>query len=338
MQSRLFVAFLAFSLLGQGCLSTIPASPTTPPPGAQNAEATTPEGVSGEPSPDGFIAFREGFGLLPNPTPLPEDVGTPPTTIFAAPFPPLPSSVTVLREWAPPPSDALLHNLTSALQIPVGMLGEEPVGESVTVRWHDAEGGIWSYDSKNNAVAYMRPDAPAAPVIRLSDTDQAVQAVRSFLLDHGITTNGWGEPEARAASVFFAASRDAYPLVDVAGDLVSAAEWETDAIGKTVIRGRADLATELERSDYPALSDGAVIQRLRAGGTHPIKNASSNTVVTFDHFNLALLPTRTTINGQLRTFHLPVLWARGTVRRGTDVSAYATTVPLVADATFQPGS
>lgn len=337
MQRRAIVLLAALSLIGQGCISGTPITTSTTLPGGQEATPTT-GAASGEPSPDGFIPFREGFGKLPGTARSDVTSRSLPTTILAAPLPTIPASVTVLRAWMPPPDDALLHNLTNALQIPVGMLGGQPAGERVTVRWHDAKGIVWDYDSGNNAILFAVPDAQAAPVIRTGDGVQAIQTVRAFIADHGIDMTGWGAPEARAASVFFPGSRDGYSLVDPDGVLLSGAEMETDAAGKTVIRGHLALPSRSERSDYDALPARTVLERLRAGGTNPIPNAGADTVVSFDHFDLVLTPFETIVDGRQRTLYVPALWARGTMRHGSETSAYATTVPLIADDAFASGS
>ena len=317
---RVSAIILGLCLFGQGCITTpAPAQPVT--------------GTQGEPSPDGLVAFAQGFGILPIHAPS-YPIGSHPTVIFSAELPTLPTAVTVLRDWSSAPDDALLHNLTDALRIPAGMLGKNPIGEETSVRWHDDGGNVWNYDSEKNDVTVERAGAPAVALPRTGDADLAIRTARVFIADHGIDTSGWGEPYALPTSVVFPASRDHLSLVDADGRLVPGAVIETDTSGQVVERARFELPRQSDRSNYAALTMGQVTERLRAGGTNPVSSDATNASITLTEFTLAMAPYQATIDGRTRTFEIPILWARGTVRHGDSTAEYATTVPLVRDDQF----
>jgi hypothetical protein len=320
MLRRFSAIVLGLCLLGQGCItSPVPQQPVT--------------GTQGEPSPDGLVAFAQGFGLLPLKAPT-YTAGSHPTVVFGTELPNLPNAVTVLREWSSAPDDALLHNLTDALRIPAGMLGKSPTGESASVRWHDDGNNTWSYDSEKNMVQVERSGAPASAVARTSTNERAIQTARVFIADHGIDTSGWGDPYALPSAVIFPASRDHQSLVGSDGRLIPGALIETDASGQVVERATFELPRSSDRSNYAALTMGQVTERLRAGGTNPVQGSPADTSITLTQFTLALQPFQALIDGRLRTFDVPVLWARGTVRRGDVTAEYATTVPLIRDDQF----
>jgi hypothetical protein len=203
------------------------------------------------------------------------------------------------------------------------------------VGWRDASGFSWSYDSARETVSFMRiggsgktnGQVPAA----------AIQTARAFLIDRGVDMTGWGEPYIDGGSVLFPSSRDAWSVVGVRGQLISAATIDVDASGTAVIGGTFALPpTGIDRSNYQGLTIGEALTRLRAGGTNPIMAVSATASVTFDHFSLAQYQHVVIVNGRTRIYHIPALWARGTLRDGSKIAEVATTVPLVKNTAFAP--
>ena len=266
------------ALLGQGCWTI---------PNPQPSPSVIPS-VSGDPSPDGPVTFREGFGKLPGTAPTRPGVpsGSLPI-VFATEVPELPPEVTVLREWASTPDETLIRNITTALHIPSGALGRTPIGKKLELTWKDGAGYIWSYASASNTVT-------------------------------------------------FAATRDAQSAIESSGQPMVAATLEADVTGDIAIRGFFESLKNMDRSNYPALSAGDVLERLRAGGTHPVTDAGVGSSVVFDRLSIALVRHEADADGASRVFYLPALWAQGTLRRADGaIIPWATTVPLVSDESFQ---
>jgi hypothetical protein len=315
MFQRIFLVSCMLCLLGQGCLS--PLIPT-------KSDTSAVEPI-GDPSPEGLVMFREGFGKLPGTSPLARAAeASLPGIVLAAPLPSLPNEVTVLREWNRRPEESLLRNLTSALTVPPGTLGEHPVGTALELGWTDESGVTWTYSvSSTLPLAFSR----RAPTERAAS---AADAARLFLTDRGVNMQGWGDAVVEDRQVRFAATRDRQTVVDANGEAVPAAIINVSELNAPS-QGQLELnPVGLDRSNYPSFTEGETLERLRVGGTHPLQDNIPGSVVTFTQFSLALYRHDALLNGVSRTFYLPALWAIGTVRR-PDGSAfpYATTVPLV---------
>lgn len=322
MLRRFFPVLLGVCLLGQGCLPPLTA-PSNPIP-------------QGEPSPEGLVSFKEGFGKLPGPAPIQAEVGKRPSVVLGAQLPDLPTSVAVLREWAAPPDETLLRNLTTALRIPAGVLGSNPTGNNVSVQWRDGSGFTWTYGATQDGMIFER-DGTSGFTAAHTLNPNAIQTARAFLIDRGVDMTGWGEPYADGGVIFFPASRDASPVVGANGRLLPAATVKVDVSGTAVLGGTIELPPPgIDRSNYPGLTIGEALTRLRAGGTAPITVSSPTATVTYDHFSLAHYRHVAIVNGRARIFNIPALWARGTLRDGDKIAEVATTVPLVLNTAFTP--
>jgi hypothetical protein len=318
---RVFIAVAAICLMGQGCLPTAP-----------NLGLLPTKDPGGQPSPDGLIPYHNGFGALPGSPLATTSTGVVPMN-FLVNVPALPEEVTVLREWAAGPDDTLVRNVTGALRLPAGMLGADPKGEALIVRWQGTDGINWSADASRRSVNFIRQGASPLPVQRVGEAERAQITARTFLTDHGIDVSEWGDPVARAYDVAFAQSRDGLPVVQADGTSALSAAISTDASGMSVTQGSFELPdSDVERSNYPTLSMDEVIQRLQAGGTNPLR--IRDTAVAIEEMSLAYMPVMGEVGGMPRTYFIPVLWAHGTaMRNGTNVP-YGTTVPLVRDDAF----
>jgi hypothetical protein len=328
MKRTLFALCAALVLVGQGCFS----APRTP----SLDEITNTPTVT----PDGIVAFREGFGALPGPAPT---IGTPanhqPPTVLNETLPNIPPDVTVLREWDTSPDANLLRNLTTAIGVPSGAFGASPQAGTLSLSWRDGAGYDWTYDAPAHVLRVERSLPSASPSVATDEErgTQALTATRDFLVARGISTVGWGVPAAHVSSsgawrVTYAASRDEQTVALARGDALLAGTAE--GIGDTVTRGTFELPRSIDRSNYPALAQGEVLRRLRAGGTNPLPALPSDSAVTLDEFELVLYRHEGLVNGKIRVFYIPALSASGMLRQGGTFSPYQTLVPLAADAVF----
>ncbi len=323
---RPLLAFASLALLGQGCWAV---------PRAQPSPSVVPS-VSGDPSPDGPVVFREGFGKLPGKAPT--QPGVPSTSIpivFATEVPELPPEVTVLREWASVPDETVIRNVTTALRVPSGAIGRTPLSGHLEVSWRDGVGYRWRYTSASGTLAFER-DELSFPEPLGTTTGDAIEVAQTFLTGRGADVTGWGLPDAQGAIVTFAATRDEQSAVLPNGQPMIASSLEADVTGDIALRGFFELPRHMDRSNYPALTAGEMLERLRAGGTHPVTNAGEGSSIVFDKLTLALFRYEGVVNGDKRIFYLPALWAQGTLRRADGaIIPWATTVPLVKDELFQ---
>lgn len=318
---RVLVIVGALCLLGQGCLPILPTNPTQP-----------TKDPGGQPSPDGLIPYHSGFGVLPG-TPLSTtSTGVDPMT-FTVNVPTLPEEMTVLREWNADPDATLVRNVTGALLLPAGVLGPEPEGEALSVRWRSADAFDWSADVTTHNVNFIRDGSSPVPVLRTGNADHVTDVARTFFTDHGVDVTAWGDPVARPYDVAFAQSRDGLPVVNADGTSALSAVVSTDAGGLNVMQGHFELPSlGMERSNYPTLALKDVLARLAAGGTNPLRQPGASVVIRDIVFAYVARPGE--VNGAPRTYYLPVLWARGTATHNGTQTPYGTLVPLVKDDAF----
>jgi hypothetical protein len=326
MNRRLFLLCAAVLLVGQGCF----AAPQSVPLEEIAATATA--------TPDGMVAFRTGFGQLPG-TP-PSFVSRPqPTVILEGGLPTIPPDVTVLREWNTSPDTHLLRNMTTAFNVPSGAFGASPQTEALTLSWRDGTGYAWTYAAPEHALRTERLLPAASPFTGEVDqiNTKILATTRDFLSVRGVDTAGWGVPIVHTSSsgawrVTYAASRDEQTVMYPDGHSLLAGSVE--GTGDSVTRAFLELPRSLDRSNYPALTEGEVLRRLRAGGTNPLPTSSSGASVSFETFRFVLYRHEGVVGGSRRLFYIPALQASGTLRQEGTVSPHTTLVPLVADSAF----
>lgn len=184
MKTRVCVLIAGVLFLGQGCLPSVAPAP-----------APVAPAPLGEPSPEGFVAFREGFGKLPSVAPaLP--AGPRPSVTLSAQLPTIPPEVTVLRQRQTAPNDVLLDNVSIAVRIPAGTLGRAPVATELGLRWEDDQGYKWTFSAADNRLSFERLAQPsAATVSNLTADDSLLETARTWLDSRGAYRRGWGNPE-----------------------------------------------------------------------------------------------------------------------------------------------
>lgn len=171
-------------LIGQGCVQ----------PFADTQETAEPTGT---PSPEGFVAFREGFGSLPGPVPaMPDKNANAPQITWDVELPQLPPDVTVLRKHKTLPEAGLLQNITSALSIPAGALRRDPVARAFKLEWVDDQQYQWAYDGQNAQLSFLLPERIEAPLTlsQLPSDEELVGIVETFLSERGLSNGLWGKP------------------------------------------------------------------------------------------------------------------------------------------------
>ena len=316
----------AVILLGQGCFA--------PPSSVPLANITATPTVT----PDGAVAFREGFGKLPGSAPSHLN-GAQPSAVLTTDLPPIPSDVTVLREWDTTPDTNLLRNITTALGVPSGTFGAAPQTRALSLSWDDGAGYRWVYNAPIHVLSATRLLPPASPFTgeAAQVRAQILTTADDFLSAHGIQMAGWGLPTVHTSSsgawrVTYAASRDEQTVAHANSTSLLAGTLE--GIGDAVMQASLELPRSLDRSNYPALAQGEVLRRLRAGGINPLPPLPAGASIAFESFQFVLYRHEGTLAGKTRVFYIPALQAQGTLRQGGTHSPYTTLVPLVPDETF----
>jgi len=169
-----FLIMLTLATLGQGCFEI-----------SGSVQESEPTGV---PSPEGFVAFREGFGAIPGPSPAPiSPRGATAEVTWTKEIPFIPSDVTVIRQHKSTPSVAILQNLTTALDIPAGAIQARPTTDVLTLAWRDGVGYRWSYNARSNHVAFDRITKSTRLISPALPGDEAIiRLATSFLDDRGV--------------------------------------------------------------------------------------------------------------------------------------------------------
>jgi hypothetical protein len=325
-----FLLFLILScLFGAGCTVFQPITFSPPP------------STLGEPSPDGPVAFRRGFGALPGNSPQNTPSKTPFTVVMQIPLPSLPNEVTVLRERSTEPADTLLRNITTAFHIPAGVVGPSTRERAAAVSWTSSSDHLrWTYDTQTNTLHAERTASAAGSMLTtpLSE-DQIVGRAETVFHALGIDRNHWGHAVMTSSTgpwktVLYPATQDEQLIRTRDGAVVAAgtariheASLELDALSAT-------LPTDVDRSNYPSITSQELFDRLR---TAPIDTTLLNTnpTLTVTLFERILVPvvTPTQIS---RTYYIPAFFVTGVLRDGRERSAtpFQTIVPLVRDDQF----
>lgn len=316
--------------MGQGCFAPATTVPLEAIDGSFTASV-----------PDGQVAFEKGYGALPGDAPTSAiPLERQPSFILEAEMPPLPPDVTVLREWDTSPNQTLLRNITTAVDVPSGALGNGARGETLSLTWQDAQQYVWRYDAPAHTLTAERTTA-IAPSPSTLPAEQAVEqasiAAQVFLVERGIDMAGWGAPEVRLQPsggwrVTFSASRDAQAVSKPDGVFLLAGD--VTGTGNVVTYATVELPRSVDRSNYPALTAGEVLQRLRAGGTNPLQDVGSNATITVEAWSLVLYRYEGVQAGVRRFFYIPSLLAMGTYRDGAVAQPYSTLIPLATDDSF----
>lgn len=173
---------LLVALMGAGCSSFVPTPPT-------------PSVDSGSPSPEGVIAYMQGFGLLPGKNPNPILSVDPDIRVELVDLLPLTPTVTVIRKRRTVPNDTVLQNLTSAINVPVGALGAHPKAKQMSITWDDESGFRWNYEARTDHLSFDRVsyDAPIVTTSLASD-EQLTQAATNAMIDRGLMSTDWSSP------------------------------------------------------------------------------------------------------------------------------------------------
>jgi len=177
--SLTFGALLAgLGLAGAGCFQTV----TVP----HIAETLGPSDNKGAPS------QQQGFGTLP-PIPWPANIIGTGVTNIKAELPSLQPTVTVLRL----PSGSLklteFQNLTQAIGMPAGLVGDQTRNLGYTLNWTNQEGLLWQLYSYDRKLTFTNP--PAKPPVGTTPSwlgqTRLTDSVTLFLKQHGIAERTW---------------------------------------------------------------------------------------------------------------------------------------------------
>lgn len=175
---------ISLLLLGAGCSSFTPTAPTSF------------VGDSGTPSPEGLIAYSQGFGLLPGKNPNTQiDRTKSSAEVTWKDLPEIPPTVTVIRKRSTVPNSTVIQNLTSALNVPVGALGQNPSAKAMVIDWDDQAGFRWSYDATTDRLSFERELVRSSLTSSKTAADDVLEkSAIDFMSSKGIQSTDWSAP------------------------------------------------------------------------------------------------------------------------------------------------
>ncbi len=144
------------------------------------------------------VAQRQGFGTMPSPPKI-----KPSNSIIRlnTDLPTLQPYVTVLR--LPPTGLDFIQfqNLTSAIGMPVGLIGEKVQNLDYSFAWTNSAGEVWEYVSEFRRLSYANVlNSPNDTLISDWPSDQQIfDAFYMFMHDHGINPLSFNNPTIEAS-------------------------------------------------------------------------------------------------------------------------------------------
>ncbi len=179
MRKYFFVSLLALIFTASGCLEPITSVNVAEP--ITNLASRT--GVS----------QRQGFGAIP---PAPKTEATDSVIRINTDLPTLQPDISVLR-LPPTGLDSIqFQNLTSAIGMPVGLIGEQVRNLDYSFAWTNSAGEVWEYISEFRRLSYA--NILNSPNDTLTDNwpseQQIIDAFYAFMYDHGIDPLSYNNP------------------------------------------------------------------------------------------------------------------------------------------------
>lgn len=139
------------------------------------------------------VAQRQGFGELPA---TPEVQQSNAVIRLNTELPTLQPDVTVLRLPPNGLNETQFQNLTTSLDMPIGLIGKQAQNLEITFTWTNANNEVWSYDSNTQHLNYA--NAANSPEDKVTDSwptdEQISKAVENFLADRGIDLLSYNNP------------------------------------------------------------------------------------------------------------------------------------------------
>jgi hypothetical protein len=179
MRNYLIVGLFALCLLSAGCLEPIT--------GINIAEPI--DSLAGKAG----VSQRQGFGPIPS---SPTTEATRSIVRINVDLPTLQPDITVLR-LPPTGLDTIqFQNLTSAIGMPVGLIGERVQNLDYSFAWTNSAGEVWEYISELRRLSYANVlNSPTQPLVDAwPSEEQIIDAFRAFMYDHGIDPLSYNNP------------------------------------------------------------------------------------------------------------------------------------------------
>jgi hypothetical protein len=139
------------------------------------------------------VSQRQGFGEIPS---SPKIEATNSVVRINTDLPTLQPNVTVIR-LPPTGLDTIqFQNLTSAIGMPVGLIGERVQNLDYSFAWTNSAGEVWEYISESRRLSYA--NILNSPTETLIDTwpsnQQIMDAFYAFMYDRGINPLSYNNP------------------------------------------------------------------------------------------------------------------------------------------------
>ena len=160
----LWTSLAALTLAGAGCMTPL-VSPRTAEPLAQDTGSDV-------------VSRNNGFGQLPS-VALPKLRGA---IVNQRQLPALPSGITVIRLAEGDPNDVQLRNIASSLEIPAGVIGNQPSRGILQMEWIDDQGFHWTYHATERQLEFelVKPLTTPLTVAALPTNDALIHVANDF--------------------------------------------------------------------------------------------------------------------------------------------------------------
>ena len=178
-----FSLLASLVFLGAGCASMMPSTPVVP-----------MASDSGTPSPEGLIAFSQGFGLLPGKNPMTVNRPVSTVSVNLENLPEYPSGITVIRKRSTMPNATVLQNISAATHIPIGTLEQNPKAKALTFEWQDSSGYRWKYDAQTDRLEFEKDTTVSLTTSKPLSDDVLLQVSSGFFKNRGLLSGDWGSP------------------------------------------------------------------------------------------------------------------------------------------------
>jgi hypothetical protein len=127
-------------------------------------------------------------------------------------------------------------------------------------------------------------------------------------------------------------NRDEQEVFDNKGERAAVAELTVNAAANAAESGWFELAEEVDRSNYPSLALKDALENLRNGGLRGTSGYGAQDLITITSFKRGLYRHDVTVDGAIRTYFIPGIYASGdAMRPNGGREPFDTFVPLLRE-------
>ncbi|MDF1496453.1 MAG: hypothetical protein P1P90_00145 [Patescibacteria group bacterium] len=179
MQKIPLFTFLATILISAGCLEPISSVNIAEP-------ISSLSGINS-------VAQKQGFGQIPKTPSVPK---TKAVVRINTDLPSLQPEVSVLRLPPNGLDTTQFQNLTTSMNMPIGLIGKESKNLDIAFTWTNSDNEVLSYNSNNRRLIYANAqNTPTSKLVSKWPTDEEIEtAVNNFMIGRGLNPLSYRNP------------------------------------------------------------------------------------------------------------------------------------------------